>query len=102
MSNQLSLFDSGNFSQKTKFAAYLASLPKLSDRCCIVARFIASCGDWGATRDEVSMTKGIPPHSVPAITKKLIESGAIRETAMQRKTRTGCNAVVLVAVRPSD
>ena len=64
-------------------------------------RFIRNCGRDGATSDEVNVHFGIPNSSTTRVTE-LMRLGRITRTDRTRPTRSGCQAKIHIAVRPSD
>jgi predicted Rossmann fold nucleotide-binding protein DprA/Smf involved in DNA uptake len=62
-----------------------------------VFSFIKSCGDRGATTDEIAVHFGKTPNAVSGRVSELKERGRIKVDG-RRKTRSGCPAGVVKAV----
>lgn len=62
-----------------------------------VWRFVARCGDHGATRPEIASGTGISENTVRPRVSELLALGPLVETDGVRKTASGRNAKVLKA-----
>jgi predicted XRE-type DNA-binding protein len=63
-----------------------------------VLSFIKSCGEHGATTDEISEHFGVGQNNVSGRRTELLRDGKIKLTGEKRKTRSGCTAAVVKAV----
>ena len=62
-----------------------------------VYEYIEAEENHGATRDEIEVALGMPGNTVRPRVKELLAEYRITETQYTRRTRSGRNAVVLVA-----
>ena len=87
-------------STNARSAAIKYARPALSKRQALILRFVVSKGDFGVTREEISTATGIPLQSVCDPVLQLLRQGLIRENGKTRKTSSGSQAAILVAVVP--
>jgi predicted Rossmann fold nucleotide-binding protein DprA/Smf involved in DNA uptake len=96
--SQPDLFDWGATARATRAAAFDASKPKANERHERVFAYVASCGERGATREEVANSTGIKLQSVCSPVLALLREGRLREDGRTRLTSSGSKAAVFIAV----
>lgn len=92
------LFDYGATAKATNAAAFEASKPKANARHERVWAYVASCGERGATREEVAHGTGIKLQSICSPVLSLLREGRLREDGRKRLTSSGMKAAVFMAV----
>lgn len=86
-------FDDEATSRKTKLAAFKTSSRITNqDR---VLNFARSCGEHGATREEISSGTGLGIQSVTPAVSQLLRLGLLIESGVTRLTHSGKSAAVL-------
>lgn len=94
---QPTLFGPSAATRKTRAIAAASSLATGPSRRELVARYVASCGDTGATRDAIAEALDLPIQTVCPLVKAMERSGRLVSTSRTRKTRNGKPAAVLIA-----
>lgn len=92
------LLDYGQHSKATRRQALNAKREPLIEA---ILNAVRSCGERGATRDEIAITLNRPIQSVCRPVLDLLRDGAIVELGVMRKTRYGKFAAVVVDARYS-
>lgn len=64
----------------------------------MVVSFVSEQGEYGATSDEVEQALGMPHQTASARLTEAKALGMVEDSGRKRKTRSGRNAAVLVAV----
>lgn len=82
---------------ETSRAAAEDAAPRQPGRRARMAAYVASCGPYGATRDDIAAALELPIQSVTGPVRELLDAGEVHETARSRPTRLGAAARVLVA-----
>lgn len=76
--------------------------PKFQGRTDRIVAWVKSLGASGATRDEIAVQFDLPINSVTGPVWAAVKAGRLRETLLERPTRWGAKARVLVAVVPEE
>jgi hypothetical protein len=82
-------------SDTSEEAAHMKRSTKRSDEQQVLG-LIGSRGDHGATDDEIEATLGMRHQNASARRNGLVQKGLVKDSGMQRKTRSGRNATVWV------
>lgn len=96
---QGSLFEADDATRQTRQESAVATKSTAESRRESIERFVALRGDHGATRDEIAVGLSLLVQSVCDPVLELRRAGRLVSTRLRRKTRSGFNAVVMVAPR---
>ncbi|WP_345688632.1 hypothetical protein [Novipirellula caenicola] len=94
---QATMFDADEATRRTRQDAAENARPKQSSRRDAIELWVASKGDTGATRDEISIAFSLPIQSVCSPVRDLVRTGRLRNTRHKRPTRQGELATVVVS-----
>jgi hypothetical protein len=78
--------------------AHLSIVPSKEILCDRIVKWVAAFGTLGATCDEIELGMNLSHQTASARCTELLAENRITRTVAKRKTRSGRNAAVLVAV----
>jgi hypothetical protein len=94
---QPDLFDYGQHAARTRATAAADARPKQPRRRDAIELHVASCGQHGATRQEIADALSMLIQSVCSPVSELLKEGRLRETERTRLTPSGKPAAVIVS-----
>lgn len=96
IASQPYLFGTNATERETRAIAAASSLPSGPSRRERIAAHVASCGRYGATREDIAEALDLPIQTVCPLVKSMQVSGRLVSTSRKRSTRNGRPAAVLV------
>jgi len=94
--NQPCLFGANATERETRAIAAASSFASGPRRCDRIAAHVATCGNYGATREDIAEALDLPIQTVCPLVKSMRANGRLVSTSRTRLTRSGKPAAVLV------